>query len=61
MTKGNYLKLVALDINGIEASIVDDKNVKDITDACEYFSQNFKTNNNKNAIWLILPCNYIVG
>jgi len=61
MTKGNYLKLVALDINGIEASIVDDKNVKDIADACEYFSQNFHASNNMNVIWLILPCKYTIG
>ena len=29
MKKGSYLKLVALDINGFEVSIVSDKNVKD--------------------------------
>lgn len=59
-TKGIYLKLIALDINGIEASIVDDKNVKNITDACEYFLQNFQADHTRNAIWLILPCNYVI-
>lgn len=39
MKKGSYLKLVALDINGLEANIVDDKNVKDIGEACEYFTK----------------------
>ena len=59
-TKGNYLKLIALDINSLEASIVVDKNVKNITDACDYFLQNFQTDDTKNAIWLILPCNYVI-
>ena len=58
MKKGSYLKLVALDINGLEANIVDDKNVKDIGEACEYFTNNIKKNENSNTIWIILPCQF---
>ena len=58
MIKGSYLKLVALDVSALETRIVEDKNVKDITDVCEYFSHNYKSSDKTNAIWLILPCNY---
>ena len=61
MKKGSYLKLVALDINGFEASIVDDKNVKDINEACEYFTNNIKKIEDDNAIWIILPCQFSVN
>lgn len=57
MSKGNYLKLVALDINGMEAIIVQDKNVKDIDEACNYFKSH---KINSTAVWLILPCSYII-
>ena len=56
----NYLKLVALDINALETRIVEEKNMKDINDVCEYFSHNYKDSDKNNAIWLILPCNYTV-
>lgn len=58
MKIGSYLKLVALDINGFEASIVDDKNVKDINEACDYFQNNCKNIENNNAVWIILPCRF---
>ena len=61
MIEGSYLKLVALDISAFETRIVEDKNVKDITDVCEYFSHNYKGYDKTNAIWLILPCNYKIG
>ena len=53
---GRYLKLVALDINAIEASIVDDKIVKNITEVCDYFTKKYEEN--VNVVWLILPCSY---
>lgn len=58
MIDGSYLKLVALDINALETRIVEEKNMKDIKDVCEYFSHNYKDSDNINAVWLILPCNY---
>lgn len=61
MKKGSYLKLVALDINGLEASIVDDKNVKDINEACEYFQDNCRKIEDNNAVWIILPCQFSVN
>ena len=61
MIKGSYLKLVALDINALETRIIEDKNVKDINEACEYFSHNYKGSDKTNAIWLILPCSYKIG
>lgn len=60
MIKGSYLKLVALDISALETRVIEDKNVKDINDVCEYFSHNYKGSDKTNAIWLILPCNYTV-
>ena len=57
---GSYLKLVALDINALETRIVEEKNMKDIKDVCEYFSHNYNGSDKTNAIWLILPCNYTV-
>lgn len=60
MIEGSYLKLVALDISAFETRIVEDKNVKDITDVCEYFSHYYNGFDKINAIWLILPCNYTV-
>ena len=59
MDNGNYLKLVALDVNGFEASIVDDKNVKNIVDACNYLHREYQRNKS-TAVWLILPCSYII-
>ena len=58
---GSYLKLVALDINALETRIVEEKNMKDIKDVCEYFSHNYKDSDEINAVWLILPCNYRVN
>ena len=58
---GSYLKLVALDINALETRIVEDKNMKDINDVCEYFSHNYNGSDKTNAVWLILPCNYTVN
>lgn len=58
---GSYLKLVALDINALETRIVEEKNMKDIKDVCEYFSHNYKDSDKTNAVWLILPCNYTVN
>ena len=60
MIKGSYLKLVALDIDALGTRIIDDKNVKDINDVCEYFSHNYKGSDKTNAIWLILPCSYTI-
>lgn len=60
MIEGSYLKLVALDISALETRIVEDKNVKDINQVCEYFSHNYKGSDKTNAVWLILPCNYTV-
>lgn len=59
MTEGSYLKLVGLDINGISADIVDDKNVKDMRDACDYFLEHHPENES-NVVWLILPCHYAI-
>lgn len=59
MSKGSYLKLVELNVNGMDANISQDKNVKDINEACDYFLNNF--GNDSNAIWLIFPCNYVVN
>ena len=61
MIYGNYLKLVALDINALETRIVEEKNMKDIKDVCEYFSHNYNGSDKNNAIWLILPCSYKIG
>lgn len=61
MIEGSYLKLVALDISAFETRIVEDKNMKDINDVCEYFSHDYNDSDNTNAIWLILPCNYTVN
>lgn len=55
---GSYLKLVALDIDALETRIVEEKNMKDINDVCEYFSHNYNGSDKTNAVWLILPCNY---
>lgn len=52
MEKESFFKLVALNIDALEARIVDDKNVKNIKQACEYLSH-IQT---QNDIWLILPC-----
>lgn len=60
MINGSYLKLIALDINALETRIVEEKNMKNINDVCEYFSHNYNGYDNSNAIWLILPCNYTV-
>lgn len=59
MTEGIYLKLVGLDINGISADIVDDKNVKDMNDACDYLLKHHQKIDN-NIVWLILPCHYVI-
>lgn len=59
MNKGSYLKLVALDVNGMDANIVQDKNVKNINEACNYFLENYKTHS--TVVWLIFPCNYIIS
>ena len=61
MIDGSYLNLVALDINALETRVVEEKNMKDINDVCEYFSHDYNDSDNTNAIWLILPCNYTVN
>ena len=61
MIYGSYLKLVALDINALETRVIEEKNMKDINDVCEYFSHDYNDSDNTNAIWLILPCNYTVN
>ena len=61
MIYGSYLKLVALDIDAQETRIVEEKNMKNINDVCEYFSHNYNGSDKTNAIWLILPCNYTVN
>lgn len=58
MKKGSYLKLIALDINGLEANIVDDKNVKDIGEACEYFMDRYQNNIENDIVWVMLPYHF---
>lgn len=60
MSKGDYLKLIALSVDGFEASILDDKNVKNIGEACDYFQENYGRNRS-TAMWLILPCSYTIN
>lgn len=59
MLNGRYLKLVGLEINGIEVRIVADKNVQDMTDIYDYLSN--RDIQNGTAIWLIAPCSFQIG
>lgn len=49
-----FLKLVALEVDALEARISDDKNVKDMKQACEYLS----CQQQKSQIWIIMPCSF---
>ena len=57
---GSYLKLVALDISALETRVIEEKNMKNINDVCEYCSHYHNGSDKNNAICLILPCNYAV-
>lgn len=56
MQDGNYLKLIGLELDGFEARIIEDKNVKDF----ESIPQNI-SDGHRNAIWLIFPCSYRIS
>ena len=55
MSSEMFLKLVALDIDALEARVIDERNVKDLQQACDYLYP--KSVNNE--IWIILPCTTI--
>lgn len=56
---GNYIKIVGMDINAIEATVVVDKNVKDVQEMYEYFLDNLN-NDQRNIVWIMLPCSYSI-
>lgn len=53
MMSNRYYKVVGLEIDSLEARIIEDKNIGDIDDVVGIING---TSNCEKAVWLILPC-----